>query len=696
MGNSGAPSACILISYALYQKRAHISIGDDLKVDYYTLILIAFIIMSHDRIADAGETRFKLGLIILFVIMVAAGSFGLWFTAEWTKDKTIEDVQKTAKQNLELFNVYLTEKIAGFSRYPLILAENSLVINFCANPTDARDVNSYLYQFNASVGANVSYILNKDGRVIAASNWDSKNPFVGNNLAFRPYFKKAINGVPAGYVAMGLVDKEPGYYASYPIRKDGEVIGVAVVKNKLDSLKLGTQEIMGTLLIADDNDVIFASNDDLFNFYTMRKLPEGVLSEIKKEKQYVDVDLAPLPVKSKAVHNGATIITLSQSVLTEQREVSYVSEMVYTQENGWNVYLMSEIVGLDKKIFVNMEIAASIIVVMSVVGLLLTNLIVKKVKKKLIRQQQELELKVDERTHAMNEINGKLLIELVERKRLENALRIKTVELENMNEHLRELVQKEVSEHRNKEQMLVQQSRMAAMGEMIGAIAHQWRQPINAIGLLVQDFEDAFEFGEMDKEYVKTAIMSIMQNINFMSQTIDDFRNFLKPSKEKLNFDIKAAIEEIMSMFEGILKKAAIEITLENAEGTFLRTGYPNEFKQVILNIINNARDAIVSCRKKGQIGKDTHGVIKISLEKKAGDAAQDGDDKVIIYVRDNGGGIPEDVISRIFDSYFTTKPDDKGTGIGLYMSKTIIENNMGGRLSARNITGGAEFMIEI
>ncbi|MBF0456353.1 MAG: hypothetical protein HQK99_00470 [Nitrospirae bacterium] len=652
--------------------------------------------MSDNGIADAGETRFKFGLTILVVTIVVVGSFGLWFTAEWTKDKTVEDIQKTAKQNLELYSVYLTEKIAHFSGYPLILAENSLIVNFCANSTDARVVNSYLSQFNASIGANVSYILNKEGIVIASSNWDSNNPFIGNNLAFRPYYKKAINGVPAGYVAMGLVDKEPGYFASYPIRKDGAVIGVAVVKNKLDSLKLGTEEIQGTLLLADENDVIFASNDDLFNYYTMRMLPEGVLSEIKKEKQYVDVDLTPLPVKSKAVRNGAIIITLSPSVLTEQREVRYVSEMVSARENGWNVYLLSEIVGLDKKVFVNMEIAASIVVVMSVIGLLLTILIVKKVKKNLIRRQQELELKVDERTHAMNEINGKLLVELVERKRLENALKLKTVELEDINEHLLELVQKEVSEHRTKEQMLVQQSRMAAMGEMIGAIAHQWRQPINAIGLLVQDFEDAFEFGEMDKEYVKTAIMTIMQNINFMSQTIDDFRNFLKPSKAKLRFDIKAAIAEIMSMFEGILKKDAIVISLENAEGTFRRTGYPNEFKQVILNIINNARDAIVSCRKKGQIEKNTKGEIKISLENKAGTAAEDGDDKVIIYVRDNGGGIADDVIGRIFDSYFTTKPDDKGTGIGLYMSKTIIENNMGGRLSVRNITGGAEFMIEI
>ncbi|WP_420264791.1 ATP-binding protein [Candidatus Magnetominusculus dajiuhuensis] len=644
-----------------------------------------------------ANRRFKLWTVFLSIIVMATGAVGLWLIAEWTKDKTIEGIQRQVRQNLELYNVYLTDKIAQFSEYPLILAENSLIVNFCGNPTNARAVNRYLSQFNITVGASVSFILNKNGTVIASSNWDSKDSAIGKrSAAFRPYFQKAINGVPAGYVAIGLTSKEPGYFASYPIRKGGEVIGVAVVKNRLDSLKLGTQEVMGTLLIADENDVIFASNDDLFNFYAIRELPEGVLSEIKADKQYEGVDLQPLPVKSDVMRGGVRIITLKPSAVTEQREVRYVMEMVYAQENGWNVYLLSEVGDLDKKIIVNIAIASSIIAVILVASLLLINIRLRKMKETSTKNQVELEHKVDERTQELHDTNEKLLFELIERKRLENALKIKTDELQHINENLRELVKKEVAENNKQEQLLIQQSRMAAMGEMIGVIAHQWRQPINAIGLIIQDLVDAFEHGEMNKEYLETEVQSTMQHIGFMSQTIDDFRNFLKPSKKKLRFNVKEAIEEIMSMFEGTLKRDSVAVSLAHSEETYLKTGYPNEFKQVILNIINNARDAIVSCRKKGLMDKGTQGQITIRLEKAAASPTQDADDKVIVYISDNGGGIPEDIIDKVFDSYFTTKTEDKGTGIGLYMSRTIIENNMGGRLTVRNTPIGAEFTIEI
>ncbi|MBF0456437.1 MAG: diguanylate cyclase [Nitrospirae bacterium] len=394
--------------------------------------------MSDCRIAGPGKTKFQFWPIVITVVMVMTGSFGFWLTAALTKDKTIEDIQKKTRQNLELFNVYLTEKIAHFSGYPLILAENSLIIDFCANQGDAGAVNSFLTQFNSSIAASVSYILNKDGVAIASSNWDSKESFIGKDYAFRQYYKKTIKGVRSGYVAMGLVSKEPGYYASYPVRKDGKVIGVAVVKNKLDSLKLGTEEIQGTLLIADENDVIFASNDDLFNFYTMRRLPDSVLSEIKKSKQYEGVDLVPLPVKSEVIHKGTKIITLSQSVVTEQREVRYVMEMVYTQENGWNVYLLSEIVGLDKKIFVNRAIAASVIAVIFIVVLVLIKVKVRKMKKKFIEQRKELERMITERTRELQMSNETLIESQTELEAAYGRMNDDMIELQRMTATLKE------------------------------------------------------------------------------------------------------------------------------------------------------------------------------------------------------------------------------------------------------------------
>ncbi|MBF0345905.1 MAG: PAS domain S-box protein [Nitrospirae bacterium] len=274
-------------------------------------------------------------------------------------------------------------------------------------------------------------------------------------------------------------------------------------------------------------------------------------------------------------------------------------------------------------------------------------------------------------------------LDISQRKQLES-------QLSELNENLEIKVQQETEKRRRQEQLLIQQAKMASLGEMISAIAHQWKQPLNAVSLILQDLTDAYDYGELDKEYLDRIVDKSLQQIMFMSRTIDDFRNFLTPSKIESEFDVRTSLMEILSMFSGMLKKENITVTLteENAAEVYIATGYPNVFKQVILNIINNARDAILTGVKKGLFPRDYMGGITIILKRKQ--------DKITLQIRDNGGGIPEDVIDKIFEHYFTTKSSDKGTGIGLYMSKAIIENNMKGKLTVRNIEGGAEFCIEI
>ncbi len=271
----------------------------------------------------------------------------------------------------------------------------------------------------------------------------------------------------------------------------------------------------------------------------------------------------------------------------------------------------------------------------------------------------------------------------IERKVMDEKLR-------DINENLNQRVKEESGLRQQNEQLLIQQSKMAAMGEMISSIAHQWKQPLNAIALIIQDVDDAFLYGELDKDYLGRSTSIILQQIQFMAKTIEDFRNFLRPSKEKVLFDVKKAIEEIISMFDSVFKKNNVILHLTCTEDieAFKALGYPNEFKQVILNLINNSRDAIVLRQADGTKEVGVAGRINISI------TADNG--RIIISIRDNGGGIPEGIINRIFEPYFTTKSSDKGTGIGLYMSKTIIETNMNWILTVKNVDNGAEFRIEI
>lgn len=237
-----------------------------------------------------------------------------------------------------------------------------------------------------------------------------------------------------------------------------------------------------------------------------------------------------------------------------------------------------------------------------------------------------------------------------------------------------------VEQLRQKDEILMQQSRQAALGEMVGNIAHQWRQPLNAVGLLVQDIALCYEYGSFNKEYLDSSTKKAMKLVHQMSQTIDDFRNFFGTEKDKVRFDLEKTVAKTLLLVEGSLSEKGIRVQLCAQDAPIL-DGYPNEFSQVLLNILNNAMDAFW-----GQTVEDPCVSVRIGSE----------NGKAVVTISDNAGGIPEGIIDRVFDPYFTTKEQGKGTGIGLYMSKRIVEKTMNGCLTVRNTGPGAEFRIEV
>ncbi len=251
-----------------------------------------------------------------------------------------------------------------------------------------------------------------------------------------------------------------------------------------------------------------------------------------------------------------------------------------------------------------------------------------------------------------------------------------TIELEDINNSLSDKVEEEIRKNREKENKLMQQSRLAQMGEMLSMIAHQWRQPLAAISSTSTALEVKTALGKYDKETVQNSAKNISKYAQHLSETIDDFRNFFKSNKEELESSLNSMITSVLAIIQASIEDKNISLILElNTQKRFVT--YPNELKQVVLNLIKNAEDVLLEKEI-----EDAY--IKITTY-------SDGETEVL-EVSDNAGGITEEILNKIFDPYFSTKLEKNGTGLGLYMSKTIVEDHCGGELSVSNSKDGAVF----
>jgi len=246
-----------------------------------------------------------------------------------------------------------------------------------------------------------------------------------------------------------------------------------------------------------------------------------------------------------------------------------------------------------------------------------------------------------------------------------------------LNQKLKEKVSYEIHQREEQEQILLQQCRLASMGEMIDSIAHQWRQPLMNINAILMNMERGIETKKNPKEYLENKMDEVITLTTHMSQTIEDFRALLKADKQKVHFFIGKSINHALELFEGLLKDIDVQVT---PIGKLTFYGYNNELIQVIMIILSNAID-VLNAR---QI-KSKHITIDIKIE-----------EQLFISIEDNAGGIEEKYLRKIFDPYFTTKERNGGTGLGLYIAKIIIEQNMQGKLSVVNTKQGAKFTIEI
>jgi PAS domain S-box-containing protein len=266
--------------------------------------------------------------------------------------------------------------------------------------------------------------------------------------------------------------------------------------------------------------------------------------------------------------------------------------------------------------------------------------------------------------------------DITARRESERLLAARHEEIEQLNRSLEARVTQAVRELRTKDQLLLVQNRQAAMGEMIGNIAHQWRQPLTGLGLVLANLKDAAAFGELTLPALEKATADADRLILSMSSTINDFRDFFSPGKAKSSFQALAQLRATLGLLSASFRDTGITVEIDAPQDPRL-FGVANEYSQVLMNLLTNARQAI-------QAARVAEGKVSIRLCERDGFCC--------LTVRDNGGGVPAQLLERIGEPYFTTK--DGGTGLGIYMSRQIIERSMAGRLEISNVAGGAELTV--
>ncbi len=270
--------------------------------------------------------------------------------------------------------------------------------------------------------------------------------------------------------------------------------------------------------------------------------------------------------------------------------------------------------------------------------------------------------------------------DISERKTFEIEMQKHKNEIERLNATLEEKIKTEVEKNRLKDRQMLHQSRLAQMGEMISMIAHQWRQPLTAIAASSASFGLKARLNKLDKESALKHSKEIAKYSQHLSNTIDDFRNFFKQDKEKEATNYTYIVKSVLSIIQNSLTNKNIELVEElECHDSFI--SYPNELKQVVINLVKNAEDILLEKKI-----VDPKIMIKSYID----------NGKYILEVSDNAGGIEEEIIDKIFDPYFSTKMRKDGTGLGLYMSKTIVEEHCNGKLTCFNSDEGAVFKIEL
>jgi two-component system C4-dicarboxylate transport sensor histidine kinase DctB len=631
---------------------------------------------DEDRYATIGDPHRTTSAIVtrrlLILFALVAGlvvACGLTWTITWQHG--IDTLRRNAAVRADRTTAALKSTLERYESLPYLLGEHPLVQDVLVNP-DAANVaraNQYLEDLNRRARANVAYIITAAGRCVAASNWRDADSFIGQEYLFRPYFVEAIKGAVGRFFGIGTTSLDPGYYISQPVRRDGKIVGVAVVKLNLEWFQ--GADASEPLIVTDDHGVIFLSSVPAWKYHTVKPLTSDVVASIYDTRQYARQPIAPLPMSVvRTLEGGAQIVRIGGGRGGNYAAPRFLASQRTLGEPDWRLITMAPVdpVNADARY-------ATIVTGFGYVSLCLL-LFYWRMRRARVREVMrsrallqkayaELNQRVAERTADLSQANEQLTREVTERTRAEQELRAAHDEL-------------------------IQASKLAALGQMAAGITHELNQPLAALRGFSDNTRVFLERGDHEsaKENLE-AIAALTERMGKITNQLKLFVGRARPRNARAG--VARALRNVLTLLQKRLQGVTVDVSLIDGDAAPVRFDLAHDdpklvahcddlrLEQVLINLLGNALDAVTGMPAP-----------RIAID------VQTSPETLTIVVGDNGPGIPDDVLQRLFEPFFTTKEMGQGLGLGLAICSSIARD-CGGTLVARNnAQGGAEFVLTL
>lgn len=577
----------------------------------------------------------------------------------------LAELQVTGRHRIDLYASSLEREIDKYAYFSTTLGLERDVLRLLASPTSerTRQVNQYLEQLNERAGTLSIYVLDRQGRVVAASNWRRPDSYVGEELSFRPYFRQALETGSGRMFGIGTTRGEPGYYLASALGNGQGLLGVAVVKVGLQQLEQSWTTVEAPALVADENGVVILASVPDWKFTTLQPLDAATRSAFYQTQQYNRRALEPLGVQALGtLDHGARLVRLPRQKpeLVSMFPVSgqFLAQTQALPGTTWQITVFSQLDPVRGIAFSRAALAAA------AAGILCILLLMQAERRRHLKDRlaarealqqahDRLELKVAERTADLSAANQRLQAEVAERTRAERTLRAAQDEL-------------------------VQAGKLAVIGQLATGIAHELNQPLAALRTLSGNARKFLARG--DQSSVDGNLARIAELVDRMGRLTGQLKSFARKSTGRPQaVPLRRAIDNALFLLEQRLQRSGIIACLNLPQQELRAWCDANRLEQVLVNLAGNALDAM-----EGQPAP------ALEIE-----ALRQGE-RILVRVRDHGPGLSDEARAHLFEPFFTTKEAGSGLGLGLAISAGIVADS-GGSLSGDNHPeGGAVFTIDL